>query len=77
MSPLSLAFGLARFAVRLRAFCEAPIDAVAARRTIAERLAARGPAVLRLVERLLREPRSPYPLLFRAAGCELGDVRAL
>ena len=77
MSPLSLAFGLARFAARLRAFCEAPIDAVAARRIIAERLAARGTAVLRLVERLLREPRSPYPLLFRAAGLELGDVRAL
>jgi hypothetical protein len=27
VSPLSLAFGLARFAARLRAFCEAPIKA--------------------------------------------------
>jgi hypothetical protein len=77
VSPLSLARGLARFAVRLRAFCEAPIDAAVARRTIGERLARRETAVLQLVERLLREPRSPYPLLFRAAGCELGDVRAL
>ena len=47
------------------------------RGTIAERLAARGTAVLQLVERLLRESGSPYPLLFRAAGLELGDVRAL
>jgi hypothetical protein len=75
--PLSLARGLARFGVRLRDFCEAPIDAEAARRIIAERLATRETAVLRLVERLLAEPRSPYPLLFRAAGVELGDVRAL
>src|SRR5262245_37199819 len=77
VSRLSLAFGLARFALRLRAFCEAPIDAAAARRIIAARLATREPAVLQLVERLLRAPRSPYRLLFRAAGLELGDVRAL
>jgi hypothetical protein len=33
--------------------------------------------MLRLVERALVAPRSPYRALFRAVGCELGDVRRL
>ena len=77
MGNLGLAYGLARFAFRLRAFCATPIDTAAAEAAIMERLASRGAAVLHLVERLLRDRRSPYRVLFRAAGCELGDVRAL
>ena len=77
MRSLSLAYGLLRFAFRLRSFCAAPLDTATAEATIRQGLASRGTAVLHLVERLLRDPRSPYPVLFRAAGCELGDVRAL
>ncbi len=77
MRNLALAYGLARFAFRLRSFCATPIDTATAEATIRQRLASRGVAVLHLVERLLRDPRSPYGVLFRAAGCELGDVHAL
>jgi hypothetical protein len=50
---------------------------VTAEATIRQRLASRDAALLRLVERLLGDSRGPYHVLFRAAGCELGDVRAL
>jgi hypothetical protein len=77
MRTVSLAYGLSRLAFRLRSFCETTLDAAAAERTIRERLESRDAMVLRLVERVLAAPRSPYRALFRAAGCELEDVRQL
>ncbi len=77
LPALSLAYGLSRLAFRLRSFCAAPLSTAAAEVTIRQRLGCRDAALLRLVERLLGDARGPYRALFRAAGCEMGDVRAL
>jgi hypothetical protein len=68
----------ARFAGGLRSFLARTISLDEARRSIAERLAGREAAFLRLVERgVYGNPRSPYLPLLRLAGCEPGDIQAM
>jgi len=70
--------GLARFGRGLARFLAEPITPDQARRTILARLARREQTLLEMLEHaVFAYPRSPYRQLFRAAGCELGDVRAL
>jgi hypothetical protein len=75
---ISTLLGLARFGRGLRAFLRRPITVEEARRTILARHDRRADAFLTLVARaVFAHARSPYRALFRAAGCELGDVEAL
>jgi hypothetical protein len=75
---LSILLGLARFGRDLRRFLAEPITPEQARRAVLTRLARREQTFLGLLESaVFGYPRSPYRKLFRAAGCELGDVRAL
>ena len=77
-AQLSILLGLARFGRGMRRFLAQPITPAQARSTILARLARRGATFLDILERaVFGYPRSPYGQLFRAAGCELGDVRAL
>ena len=70
--------GLARFGRGLARFLAEPITPEQARRTILARLARRELTFLEMLEHaVFAYPRSPYRQLFGAAGCELGDVRAL
>ncbi len=65
-------FALRRFNARPRLTLDA------AERTIRERMQRREENFLTLVERgVFASPSSPYLALFREAGCESGDVRAL
>lgn len=76
--PLSDLRAYARFAGGLRGFLRRTISLEEARRSIAERLADRDAAFLRLVERgVFGHPRSPYLPLLRLAGCEPGDLAAM
>jgi hypothetical protein len=78
MRPVSVAYGLARFAFGLRRFCREPLTVEAARQAVLRRMAARDQALLTLLERAVFDnPRSPYRVLMRAAGCEPEDVRRL
>jgi hypothetical protein len=62
----------------LRRFLAEPITPEEARRAIVTRLARREQTFLGLLDSaVFGYRRSPYRKLFRAAGCELGDVRAL
>ena len=75
---LSILMGLVRFGRGLARFLAEPITPEHARRTILARLARREQTFLEMLEHaVFAYPRSPYRQLFRAAGCELGDVRAL
>src|SRR5262245_2371434 len=68
----------ARFLHGLPSFIRHPISLDDARAAIARRLASREEAMIRFAERgLLAAPRSPYPALFRIAGCEPADLAAL
>jgi hypothetical protein len=74
----SLAYGLARFASERKAFLRSPISLDQARAIVGQGMQARDVALLTLIERgIFANPTSPYLRLFRAAGCELGDVRRL
>jgi hypothetical protein len=67
-----------RFVRDLPRFLRQPVEPVAARRIVRERLATREPRFLNVVERTIyRQPSSPYLRLLRHAGCELGDLCAL
>lgn len=75
---LRLGLGLLRYGAGLRRFARERITLPDAERTIREGVGARAARLLDLVERaVFAYPRSPYRALFRAAGCEPGDVRAL
>lgn len=75
---VSLGLGLIRFARGLRGFLREPITPEQASAAIRSRVARRDDAFLDLVERaVFAAPRSPYRRLFRAAGCEPGDLGAL
>ena len=68
----------ARFLRGLPSFIRHPITVDDAQAAIARRLAEREEALLRFANRgLLAAPRSPYPELFRLAGCEPGDLGVL
>jgi len=69
---------LVAFARGLRGFYAHPIDLAEARATVRRRLEAREANFLRVAEsRIFGHPQSPYRPLFAAAGCTLGDLRAL
>ena len=77
-SARSLLRGALRFRRGLRRFLAETISPEDSRRVIRERLARREDAFLDMLTRsVYAHPRSPYLALLRAAGCELGDVRAL
>jgi hypothetical protein len=68
----------ARFALGLPRFLGRRMSAAEARATVADRLAARGENLLRLVrDAVFANPGSPYRPLFRLAGCELGDFERM
>jgi hypothetical protein len=74
----SLAFGLIRFAVGLKAFLQQPISVEQAKAIVRRGMQTREAALLKLVEHsIFAHNNSPYLRLFQAAGCELGDVRGL
>jgi hypothetical protein len=78
MPLVSDVYGLFRFASGLEAFLKEPLSVEAARAYVEERMRSRDVALLEMVERaVFANPTSPYRALFRAAGCELGDVKAL
>ncbi len=67
-----------RLAFALPGFLRETISADEAKAYIRERMEARPEVFLRMVEQaVFGNPRSPYLQLFRAAGCELGDLRPL
>ncbi len=75
---LSLGLGLLRFGLGLPAFVRERITLADAERSIQEGTRVRAARLLHLIDRaIFAHPRSPYFKLFRAAGCEPGDVRAL
>ncbi len=75
---LSTAYGLLRFATGLKPFLRESISVETAKAVIRQRMAGRDRAFLDILEHAIFDnPRSPYLKLFRAAGCELGDVRIL
>jgi hypothetical protein len=68
----------ARFARKLPEFLSGSDSAEAGRAVLAERLASREERFLAIAERsIYGHPGSPYLPLLAAAGCELGDLRAL
>jgi hypothetical protein len=78
LNALSAAYGLFRFATRLQRFVRDPLSVAAAQTLVRDRLNAREPAFLAMIERtVFGRTRSPYLCLFRAAGCEFGDVKRL
>ena len=77
-SARTLLLGAVRFRRGLRRFLADAISPEDSRATIRRRLARRDEAFLEMLARAVYgHPRSPYLALLRAAGCELGDVRAL
>lgn len=73
-----MAYGLARFGLGLKAFLREPVSEEAAKAVIRRRMQARERAFLDVLEHaVFSNRRSPYLKLFRAAGCELGDVRTM
>lgn len=76
MSFLSDVYGFTRFASGLTEFLDEPISVAAAKDYIQRQMQARNTLFLKMVERaVFANPRSPYLKLFRAAGCEFGDVK--
>jgi hypothetical protein len=74
----SMACGLARFGLGLKKFLRVPVSVDEAKSIIRQRILMRDHAFLKVVERaVFNNKRSPYLKLFRAADCELGDVRTL
>ena len=77
-SYVALAAGFARYSVGLPAFARRPITLEQAEASIRRGVAAREAALVGMVERAVLEySSSPYRQLFRAAGCEAGDLRRL
>ena len=69
---------LARLARDLPGYLQSPMSPETARQRFQEGLATRSRRLATVVERAIYgHPRSPYRKLLRAAGCELGDVKAL
>src|SRR5262245_43453877 len=67
-----------RFMTSLPAYLRHPITTEEARAMVRRRLADREANFLRLLERgIYGHPRSPYLPLLKAAGAELGDIRAM
>lgn len=78
MPLLSDAYGFLRFAFGLKAFLREPISVEAARAIVRQGMQSREARFLQKVDwAIFANPRSPYLKLFRAAGCELDDVRNL
>jgi hypothetical protein len=68
----------ARFTATLPGYLRRRMEAAEARRRLADTVANREENFLRIVERgVFGNPASPYRHLFRLAGAELGDVRAM
>lgn len=77
-SRLSILLGLVRFGRGLTGFLKDRVTPEEARAVILARLAGREAAFLDLVRRaVFSHSRSPYRQLFRASGCEPGDLAAL
>lgn len=69
---------VARLTRDLPRYLRNPMHADQVRAGIVARLASRPERLLGIVEQTIyRNPKSPYLALFRMAGCELGDLRAL
>jgi hypothetical protein len=69
---------VARLTRDFRSFAATPIDPRRAVETVAHQLRTRNERFVAVLERLIYgHAPSPYLQLLRAAGCELGDVRAL
>src|SRR5215208_5999246 len=69
---------LGRLIRDLSPFLHHPLSPRQAAEIVARRLRARPDSFLALADRAIyRRRRSPYRRLLRAAGCELGDLRAL
>lgn len=78
MSYLSKVNAYFRLASGLKMFLEEPISVEAAQARVRERMQTRAAALLTMIERaIFANPNSPYLKLFRAAGCEPGDVKNL
>jgi hypothetical protein len=78
VSYLSKAHAYFRFASELKTFLREPISVEAAQDYVRRRMETRAAAFLTMVERaIFADSTSPYLKLFRAAGCELGDVKNL
>ena len=68
----------ARFPFALRKFAREPLTVAKAHDLVRERMRNRADTLLRVLERgVFSQPSSPYLALFRHAGCDLADVRAL
>jgi hypothetical protein len=75
---LAVGLGLGRFALGLRRYARELVSPAAAKQIVEQRLREREARFLSLIERAIYDnPRSPYRHLFRAAGCESGDVSTL
>jgi hypothetical protein len=74
----SLALGLARYTVGLRAYCRRQISLREAESIIRQGMKSRGARFMLMLERsILGYKPSPYRQLLKAAGCELGDVQRM
>jgi hypothetical protein len=75
---LSELYGSLRFLAQVPAFLRRPFSDADARALVRERMAGREASFLELVRREVYErPDSPYRVLLRQAGCELGDLARL
>ncbi len=78
MIDLSEFWGFLRFAVGLKTFLSKPISPEEARVLVRQWVDRREERLLSKIDRaVFHFPRSPYLQLFRAAGCDMGDVRDL
>jgi hypothetical protein len=75
---VSKAYRYLRLASDVKGFLREPISVEAAKAHVGQGMRSRDPAFLRMIERaIFGNPSSPYLELFRAAGCEFGDVERL
>jgi hypothetical protein len=78
VSFFSNVHGFLRFASGVKRFVGESISVENARKTILQRMAMREIALLEKIElAIFANLRSPYLKLFRAAGCEIGDLKSL
>ncbi len=78
MNAISNLRGLARLGFGLTGFLKEPISVGTAQQRIARQLQLRRETLLQIIEQaVFRNSQSPYLKLFRLAGCEFGDVRAM
>jgi len=74
----SLALGLARYTLGLRAYCRRQIDLREAESIIRHGMKSRNARFMRMLQHsILGYKPSPYRRLLKAAGCEIGDVQRM